>query len=122
MTYPPSLVIGNSSSPLKIRRQMLGEYMNIAFISHLELNKIDEFLTESNWTETMQDELNKFKRNNVWFLVPRHNHPSIIGTRWAFRNKLNEDGTIVRNKARLVAQGFRQKEIIYFEETFALVV
>ncbi|XP_070046374.1 uncharacterized protein [Nicotiana tomentosiformis] len=58
----------------------------------------------------MQDELNQFERSQVWNLVPRPNDRSIIDTKWVFRNKLNEDGTVTRNKARLVVQGYIQDE------------
>ncbi|WJX83571.1 hypothetical protein P8452_66227 [Trifolium repens] len=71
--------------------------------------------------ETMQDEFNQFQRNDVWDLVPRPTHKNIIGTKWVFRNKLNEQGEVVRNKARLVAQGYSQQEGIDFTETFAPV-
>ncbi|KAJ3673013.1 hypothetical protein LUZ60_006387 [Juncus effusus] len=69
----------------------------------------------------MQDELAQFERNRVWTLVPRPDNRSIIGTKWVFRNKLDEHGTVVLNKARLVAQGFKQQEGVHFEETFAPV-
>ena len=46
---------------------------------------------------------------------------SLIGTKWVFRNKLDDSGVIVRNKARLVVQGFNQQEVIDYDETFALV-
>ena len=69
----------------------------------------------------MHEELNEFKRNNLWTLVNRPlNHP-IIGTKWVFRNKLNEKGEVVRNKARLVAKGYNQEERIDFDETYAPV-
>ena len=67
----------------------------------------------------MQDELNQFQRNDVWCLVPRLSHQFVIGTKWVFRNKMNEDGVVTRNKARLVAQRYSQEEGIDFEETFA---
>ncbi|XP_070025608.1 uncharacterized mitochondrial protein AtMg00820-like [Nicotiana sylvestris] len=70
----------------------------------------------------MQDELNQFERSQVWHLVPRPKDRSVIGTEWVFRNKLNEDGTVTRNKARLVVQGYSQEEGIDYDETFALVV
>ena len=69
----------------------------------------------------MQEELNQFERNQVWELVPKPEHQSIIGTKWVFRNKLDESGVVVRNKARLVAQGYNQEEEIDFDETFAPV-
>ena len=59
--------------------------------------------------------------NKVWELVPRPSNISIIGTKWVFRNKIDENGNIIRNKARLVAQGYCQEEDIDYEETFAPV-
>ena len=71
----------------------------------------------------MQEELQQFKLNNVWELVKRpdpHKH-NIIGTKWIYRDKQDEHGQVVRNKARLVAQGYTQVEGINFDETFAPV-
>ena len=69
----------------------------------------------------MQEKLNQFERRDVWELVPRPSDQSVIGTKWVFRNKVDEHGVIVRNKARLVAQGFNQEEGTDYEETFAPV-
>lgn len=69
----------------------------------------------------MQEELNKFERNKVWHLVSRLPKQNVIGTRWVFRNKLDENGTVVRKKARLVAQGYRQEKGIDFDESFTPV-
>ena len=66
----------------------------------------------------MQEELNQFERSEVWELVSRPSNQSVIGTRWIFINKMDENGIIVRNKARLVAQDFNQEEGIDYEETF----
>lgn len=51
----------------------------------------------------MQDELNQFERNNMWELVPHLSDHLVIGTKWVYRNKMDEVDNIVRNKARLVA-------------------
>ncbi|KAI3684856.1 hypothetical protein L6452_34083 [Arctium lappa] len=69
----------------------------------------------------MQEELIEFTRNKVWNLVPRPSDKTVIGTKWVFRNKLDEHGTVTRNKARLVAQGYRQEEGKDYDETFAPV-
>ncbi|XP_070017661.1 uncharacterized mitochondrial protein AtMg00820-like [Nicotiana sylvestris] len=69
----------------------------------------------------MQDELNQFKKSQVWHLVPRPKDRSVIDTKWIFINKLDEDGKITRNKARLVVQGYSQEEGIDYDETFAPV-
>ncbi|XP_070007049.1 uncharacterized protein [Nicotiana sylvestris] len=63
----------------------------------------------------------RFERNNVWHLVPRPSDRTIIGTRWVFRNKLDEHGNTTRNKARLVVQGYNEEEGIDYDETFAPV-
>ena len=68
----------------------------------------------------MQEELNNFERNEVWELVERPKN-NIIGTKWVFRNKQDENGLVTRNKARLVAQGFTQVEGLDFDETYAPV-
>ena len=64
----------------------------------------------------MQKELNQFARNEVWDLVPRPDDKNVVGTKWIYKNKLDENGTKLRNKARLVAQGYSQIEGIDFEE------
>ena len=57
----------------------------------------------------------------MWELVHKLEHQSVIGTKWVFRNKMDESGVVVRNKARLVAQRYNQKKTIDFYETFAPV-
>ncbi|GJS59692.1 retrovirus-related pol polyprotein from transposon TNT 1-94 [Tanacetum coccineum] len=69
----------------------------------------------------MQEELNQFIANDVWELVPQPKNMTIIGTKWVFRNKLDENGVVSRNKARLVAQGYNQQEGIDYDETYASV-
>ncbi|KAL8105846.1 hypothetical protein AgCh_029592 [Apium graveolens] len=69
----------------------------------------------------MQEELNQFERNKVWKLVPKPKGKNSINTKWVFRNKMDENGIVVRNKARLVAKGYCQQEGIDFDETFAPV-
>ena len=54
----------------------------------------------------MQEELNQFKSNDVWKLVENPRNMTIIGTKLVFRNKLDENGIVTRNKARFVAQGY----------------
>jgi hypothetical protein len=69
----------------------------------------------------MHDELYNFKRNEVWELVERSSDKNVIGTKWVFKNKQDQDGIVVRNKARLVAQGYTQVEGLDFGETYASV-
>jgi hypothetical protein len=77
-------------------------------------------LQDPDWVLAMQEELNNFKRNEVWSLVP-HPKQNVVGTKWVFRNKQDEHGVVTRNKARLVAKGYAQVAGLDFEETFAPV-
>jgi len=58
----------------------------------------------SDWVVAMQEELHQFERNQVWHLVPKPRISIIIGTKWVFRNKLDEFRTVTQNKVRLVVQ------------------
>ena len=71
--------------------------------------------------QSMDEELERIEKNNTWELVPRPKDKNVIGTKWIFKNKLNENGEVIRNKARLVCKGYAQEEGIDFEETFAPV-
>ncbi|GJS52531.1 retrovirus-related pol polyprotein from transposon TNT 1-94 [Tanacetum coccineum] len=82
-------------------------------------NNINEALGDESWIVAMQEELNQFIANDVWELVPQPKNMTIIGTKWVFRNKLDENGIVSRNKARLVAQGYNQQEGIDYDETYA---
>jgi hypothetical protein len=90
-------------------------------MSSIEPKKIDEALKDVDWVNTMHEELNNFKRNQVCELVERPKRHNVIGTKWIFRNKQDQDGIVVRNKARLVAQDYTQVEGLDFGETHTLV-
>nr|GFC77950.1 retrovirus-related Pol polyprotein from transposon TNT 1-94 [Tanacetum cinerariifolium] len=78
-------------------------------------------LTQSCWIEAMQEELNEFERLEVWELIPRPDKVTVITLKWIYKVNLDELGGILKNKARLVARGYRQEEGIDFEESFAPV-
>ena len=69
----------------------------------------------------MHDELLQFQRNDVWTLVPRSEGEHIIGTKWIFCNKIDDEGNMIHNKARFVPQGYSQMEGVDYDETFAPV-
>ncbi|XP_019252810.1 PREDICTED: uncharacterized protein LOC109231616 [Nicotiana attenuata] len=105
--YPQKFIIGDPNKGMKTRGA-LKKKSNIALISQIEPKKIEEALKDSSWVQTMQEELDQFGKNQVWKLIPKPENISVIRTKWVFRNKLNEDAKVVRNKARLVAQGYSQ--------------
>jgi hypothetical protein len=94
--------------------------MGVTTRSRLANFRIEEALQDLDWVLAMQEELNNFKRNEVWNLVPCPKQ-NVVGTNWVFRNKQDEHGVVTRNKARLVAKGYAQVAGLDFEETFAPV-
>ena len=123
--HPPELVIGDPTEGIRTRssfdKNLCAFCCHSGFISEIEPDSVEMALNDENWILAMQDELNQFERNKVWKLVPRPNDYPIVGTKWVFKNKLNESGNVIRNKARLVAKGYNQIEGIDFDETFAPV-
>ncbi|GJW15080.1 putative ribonuclease H-like domain-containing protein [Tanacetum coccineum] len=91
------------------------------FLSQEEPKKVIHALKDPSWIEAMQEELLQFKLQEVWTLVDLPNRKRAIGTKWVFRNKKDEKGIVIRNKARLVAQGYTQEEGIDYDEVFAPV-
>nr|GEV33614.1 putative ribonuclease H-like domain-containing protein [Tanacetum cinerariifolium] len=95
--------------------------MFACFLLQEESKRVHQALKDSSWIEAMQKELLQFKIQKVWVLVDLPNGKRAIGTKWVFRNKKDKRGIVVRNKARLVAQGHTQEEGINYEEVFAPV-
>ncbi|GJS55616.1 putative ribonuclease H-like domain-containing protein [Tanacetum coccineum] len=88
---------------------------------HEEPKKVVQALKDPSWIEAMQEELLQFKLQEVWTLVELPNRKRAIRTKWVFRNKKDERGIVIKNKARLVIQGYTQEEGIDYDEVFAPV-
>ena len=115
------MIIGDPEAGVQTRCASQNECYFSGFLSEIEPKKVEEALEDPDWVIAMQEELNQFKRQKVWKLVPRPKNKSIIGTKWVFRNKLDGDGIVTRNKERLVAKGYSQEEGIDYDETYAPV-
>ncbi|GJU14466.1 putative ribonuclease H-like domain-containing protein, partial [Tanacetum coccineum] len=111
--HPKDQIIGDFNSAIQTRR--------MTKISDEHAMKVIQALEDPSWIEAMQEELLQFQLQKVWTLVNLPNGKRAIGTKWVFRNKKDERGIVVRNKARLVAQGYTQEEGIDYDEVFALV-
>nr|GEU56729.1 retrovirus-related Pol polyprotein from transposon TNT 1-94 [Tanacetum cinerariifolium] len=90
-------------------------------ISTMEPKNVKEAMTNPAWIDSMQEELLQFKRLDVWVLVPAPDNISPLTLKWLFKNKHEEEQTVIQNKSRLVVRGYRQEEGIDFEESFASV-
>ncbi|GJT16651.1 retrovirus-related pol polyprotein from transposon TNT 1-94 [Tanacetum coccineum] len=106
---------------ISLRSQAQSHSNFFCFMSTMEPKNINEGLKDESWIVAIKEELNQFVANDVWELVPLPISQSVIGTKWVFKNKLDENGIVSRNKAKLVAQGYNQQEGIDYDETYALV-
>jgi len=89
-SHPENQNIGKKESPRRTRSHFRQEESMIGLLSVIEPTTVDEALSDDGWILAMQEELNQFQRNDVWDLVPKPLQKNIIGTKWVFRNKLNE--------------------------------
>ena len=100
--HPVDNILGSLRKGVTTRSHLVNFCQYYSFVSSLEPLKVEQALGDPDWVMTMQEDLNNFKRNQVWTLVERPN-TNVIGTKWVFRNKQDENGVVTRNKARLVA-------------------
>nr|GEY63371.1 retrovirus-related Pol polyprotein from transposon TNT 1-94 [Tanacetum cinerariifolium] len=122
--HPLNNIIGQLDRPVSTRLQLHEQALFCyydAFLTSVEPKTYKEALTQSCWIEAIQEELHEFERLEVWELVPRPDKVMVITLKWIYKVKLDELGGILKNKARLVARGYRQEEGIDFEESFAPV-
>nr|GFC71401.1 Gag-Pol polyprotein [Tanacetum cinerariifolium] len=105
--HPLEQVIGNPSQSVRTRRQLESDAEMCMFaltVSRTEPKNIKEAMAYSAWIELMQDELHQFDRLDVWELVDRTLCTNLINLKWLWKNKRNEENTVIRNKSRLVAK------------------
>ncbi|GJT47258.1 retrovirus-related pol polyprotein from transposon TNT 1-94 [Tanacetum coccineum] len=115
--HPLENIIGELARPVSTRLQLHEKALFCyydAFLTAVEPKTYNDALTQSCWIEAMQEELNEFERLEVWELVPRPDKVMVITLNWIYKVKLDELGGILKNKARLVARGYRQEEGIDF--------
>ncbi|GKE04504.1 putative ribonuclease H-like domain-containing protein [Tanacetum coccineum] len=122
--HPLDNIIGELKRPVSTRLQLYEQALFCyydAFLTLVEPKNYKDALTRACWIEAMQEELHEFDHFEVWELVPRPDKVMIVTLKWIYKVKLDEMGGIIKNKACLVARGYRQEEGINFKEFFALV-
>ena len=78
----------------------------LCLISQVEPKNVDEACKDDYWKQAMKEELDQIVKNETWESVTKPPDKNVIGTKWVFRNKMNEQGEVVTNKARLVYKGY----------------
>nr|GFB60760.1 hypothetical protein [Tanacetum cinerariifolium] len=122
--HPLEQVIGEPSRPILTRNQLRSDVdmcMYALTVSTMEPKNVKEAMVDPAWIDSMQEELVQFKRLDVWVLVPAPDNISPLTLKWLFKNKHDEEQTVIRNKSRLVVRGYRQEEGINFKESFASI-
>nr|GEV37108.1 retrovirus-related Pol polyprotein from transposon TNT 1-94 [Tanacetum cinerariifolium] len=122
--HPIENMIGDLSCSVSTRKQLETNAMWCyfdAFLSSVEPKNFKQAMIKPSWIDAMQEENHKFERLKVWELVPCPDNVFLIKLKWIYNIKKDESGGVLQNKARLVAQGFKQEEGINFKESFAPV-
>jgi hypothetical protein len=102
--HPEELLIGDMNDGVHTRRQLMYQ-KKIALLSHIEPRSIKDACKYENWVKAMNEELYQIEKTQTWELVPRPKSKNVIGTKWVYKNKMNENGKVIRNEARLVYKG-----------------
>jgi hypothetical protein len=98
-------ILGDIKKWVTTRSRVVNFYEHYSFIFSFELFKVEDVLRDPHWVVAIQEKLNNFKRNEVWFLVEGPNQ-NVVCTKLVFHNKQDGHGVVTRNKARLVAKGY----------------
>ncbi|XP_074352399.1 uncharacterized protein LOC141691567 [Apium graveolens] len=125
MSLIPAIDINNEKCKTCSRDEVeIESEYQYCFIIEEDPKTFNEVMTSRDvafWKEDIQDEMNSFINNNTWELSDLPPGCKALGNRWIFKRKMKVDGTIDKFKARLVIQGFRQKEGIDYFDTYAPV-
>ena len=103
LNRPTTNILGSLNDNMRLRSKALNVITHSCYLSQFESKKVDEALQDANWVNSMHEELHQFVRKDMWELVPRPKGINVIGTKWIFKNKSNEHGTVIQNKSKLVA-------------------
>ena len=116
--HPADQIIGDKEARPMTRSRVRSE---TCLLNKMEPRTISEALQDDDWYNAMKEEIEQIEKNKTWTLVPRSAENNVIRTKWVFRNKLDENGEITRNKARLVCKGYAREEGLDYGEKISLV-
>jgi len=116
--HPESPIIGDPTDHVQTKSSPRTQGHTIV-IFEIEPKHIDDAIQDDNWVQAMQEELYHFQNNDVWKLVELPKGNKFVGAKWVLNKKLDKNGKVVKNKARLVTKGYSQLEGIDYKETYA---
>ena len=122
--HPEDQIIGDINAGIEKRRKRKESITNqehVSLISLFEPKNVEEAINDEHWVKAMKEELIQIEKNETWELVPRPINKNVIGAKWVFINKLDEEGNVNQNKSRLICKGYAQVEGIDYGETYAYV-
>ena len=119
-TVEPPVSILRRSERERRQPDYYGYQCNLSDVK--EPKSVSDALTNQAWVDAMKTEIDSLCDNRVWELVELPEGRKPVGSKWVFKVKTNADGSIERCKARLVAQGYSQKEGLDYDETFSPVI
>jgi regulator of extracellular matrix RemA (YlzA/DUF370 family) len=101
--HPGSLIIRDKSAGVETRRKITFDSKQ-AMLSLIEPKLVKEVVKSKDWIKSMNEELDQIEKNRTWELVPRPKDKNVIGIKWIFKNKLNENGEIIKKKSHISVQ------------------
>eukprot|EP00253_Pinus_taeda_P024661 PITA_24661 len=106
--HPESQILGENEVGVQTRRNIVGTSSHLALLSTIEPQNVNQARKDECWVKVMDEELDQIEKNHTWELVPRPRDKNVIRKKWVFKNKLNENAEVIRNKARLVCKCYAQ--------------
>lgn len=116
--HPPEKIIRRRDKGVMTRNKVNEK---LCLVYQVKPKNVNEACKDDNWIQEMKEELDQIVKSDTWELVLKPKDKNVTGTKWVFKNKMNEQGEVVRNKERLVFKGYSQQEGIYYQETYAPV-
>eukprot|EP00253_Pinus_taeda_P003734 PITA_03734 len=104
--HPETQFLGEKEASVQTRRTITETSSYLALLSSTEPQNVNEACKDECWVKAMNEELEQIEKNNTWELVPKSHDKNIIGSKWIFKNKLNENGEVTGNKSILVCKGY----------------
>ena len=95
LNHPTTNILGSLNDNMRLRSKALNVITHLCYLSQFESKKVDEAFQDVDWVNSMHEELHQFVWNDVWELVPRPKRVNVIGTKWIFKIKSDEHGTVI---------------------------